>query len=132
MFHIHKKIEYALTALKYIKGKKTGELTTAREICDRFDIPFDPTSRVLQIMTQHEILQAVQGAYGGYRLVGNLTRLTLYDLSMMIVGSLSITDCSAKGGSCDRSNRCTLQGAMARLNGKMLAVLKGVNVSEMV
>ena len=132
MLRVHKKIKYALTALKYMKGKKPGELSTAKEICKRFDIPFDPTSRVLQIMAQREILDAVQGAYGGYRLVGDLSKHTLYDLSLMIVGPFAVTDCSEKGGACERIDKCILKAAMAKLNGKMLNVFRDVKVSEMV
>lgn len=132
MLRVHKKIKYALTSLKYMKAKKLGELTTAKEICTRFDIPFDPTSRVLQIMTQRNILEAVQGAYGGYRLVGNLSRHTLYDLSLMIVGPFAMTDCSEKEGVCGRIDKCILKDAMARLNRKVLKVFHDVKVSEMI
>ncbi len=132
MLRVHKKIKYALTALKYMKTKKPGELTTAKEICGQFDIPFDPTSRVLQIMTQHNILEALQGAYGGYRLVGNLSKYTLYDLSRMIVGSFAMTDCAEKDGECDHIDKCILKDAMARLNGKVLKVFKEIKVSNMI
>ncbi|MBF0122366.1 MAG: Rrf2 family transcriptional regulator [Candidatus Omnitrophica bacterium] len=131
MIRVHKKIKYALTALKYMKAKKPGELTTAKEICGHFGIPFDPTSRVLQIMAQREILEAVQGAYGGYRLIADLSRHTLYELSLMIIGPFAMTDCSEKDGACERIDKCILKDAMARLNGKVLKVFKDVKVSEM-
>ena len=132
MLRVHKKIKYALTSLKYMKGKKSGELTTAKEICTRFDIPFDPTSRVLQIMTQREILEAVQGAYGGYRLAGDLSKYTLYDLSHMIVGPFAITDCAEKGGECERIDKCILKETMVKLNSKILKVFRDVKISDMI
>lgn len=67
MFKINRKLEYALIALNHIGSVEKGELTTAKEICDTYNIPFDPTSRVLQIMTQKKILQAAHGVNGGYR-----------------------------------------------------------------
>ncbi len=65
MFKINRKIEYALIALKYMSHKAPGQITSAKEICDMYNTPFDPTSRVLQIMAQHGIVQAEQGAKGG-------------------------------------------------------------------
>jgi Rrf2 family protein len=132
MFKIHKKVKYALIALKYMRSKHREELSTAKEICTRFDIPFDPTSRVLQIMTQNEILQAEQGAYGGYRLIGDLTKFSLYDLTRMIIGAFAVTDCCTEGSKCERIAACVLKDPMARLNTRMIKVFKEVKVSEMI
>ena len=132
MFKIHKKVKYALIALKYMKERPDNELSTAKEICIRFDIPFDPTSRVLQIMTQHDILEAAQGAQGGYKLKGDLTKITIFDLSQMITGTLALTDCCSGEADCDRLDDCVIKEQMSRLNSKILTLLKTVKVSEMV
>jgi Rrf2 family transcriptional regulator, cysteine metabolism repressor len=132
MFKLHKKVEYALTALKHMRSRANGDLTTAKEICSEYDIPFDPTSRVLQIMTQHKVLEAVQGAYGGYRIKGDLSRVTVYDLSTMIIGPMAVADCANGKGSCSRRKKCILKGAMGKLNSRILEVFKQVKVSEMV
>ena len=132
MLKFNKKVEYALTALKYMRAKSDGELTTSKEICTAYDIPFDPTSRVLQIMAQHKILEAVQGAYGGYRLKGNLSRVNVYDLNTMIIGPMAVADCANGKGSCNRRDKCILKGAMGKLNNRVLDVFKQVKVSEMV
>lgn len=132
MFKLHKKVEYALTALKHIQSKADGELTTAKEISTEYGIPFDPTSRVLQIMAQRKILEAVQGAYGGYRLKGKLSKVNIYDLSTMIIGPMAVADCANGKGSCSRRDKCHLKGAMGKLNDRILRVFKQVKVSEMV
>ena len=132
MFKIHKKVKYALIALKYMRSKPKDELSTAKEICTRFDIPFDPTSRVLQIMTQREILRAEQGAYGGYRLVGDLSKISLFDLTRMIIGPFAITDCCTEGEKCERITICVLKEPMAKLNTRMIKVFKEIKVSEMI
>jgi Rrf2 family protein len=132
MFKIHKKVHYALTALKYMKSRPKDELMTAKEICTRFGLPFDPTSRVLQIMTQKGILKAEQGAYGGYRLVGNLAKISLYELTHMIIGPLVVADCCTEGATCERVSACDLKDSMARLNARLIKVLKELKVSEMI
>jgi len=132
MFKIHKKVKYALTALKYMQKKPVNELSTAKEICARFKMPFDPTSRALQIMTQNGILQAAQGAYGGYRLVGDLDQVSMYELSRMVIGSVAVTDCTSEDCECERESACILKDEMARLNGKLVKMFKEIKVSEMV
>ena len=132
MFKIHKKVKYALIALKHMSRLKEGQLTTAKEICTQFDIPFDPTARVLQLMAQKGILKAEQGAHGGYRLIGDLQKLTIYGLSQLVVGGLAVTDCASSKGACDRLDACVLKGAMAKLNARIVAAFKDVSVREMI
>lgn len=132
MFKIHKKIKYALLALKYMSAKTPDELTTAKEICSSYRIPFDPTSRVLQIMTQNGILKAEQGAYGGYRITGELPKISLYALSHMIIGPVAVTDCCNDRNQCARESDCVLKEPMGRLNARMLKVFKEIRITEMI
>ena len=132
MFKIHKKVKYALIALKHISSRKSGQLATAKEICQKFDIPFDPTSRVLQLLAQHAILKAEQGAYGGYKLQSDLKALSIYELSRIVVGGLAVADCVAENGDCERLENCVLKGAMAKLNTRVIKTFKDMSVSEMI
>jgi Rrf2 family protein len=132
MFKIHKKVKYALTALKHMANKKSSQLSSAKEICTKYSIPFDPTARVLQLMAQKGVLKVEQGAHGGYSLQGDLKALSVYELSQMVVGGLAVTDCAAEKGACDRLDQCVLKGAMAKLNTKVVNAFKDVMVSEMI
>ena len=132
MFKIHKKVKYALTALKYMTKKPDKGLSTAKEICAAFKLPFDPTSRVLQMMAQNDVLEAVQGAYGGYRLAKDLGKVSLYDLSRMVTESISITDCTSGSSECGRQGECVLNAGMVKLNSRLVKMFKDVKVSEMI
>jgi Rrf2 family protein len=132
MFKIHRKIKYALISLKYIQARPHDDLTTAKEICVRFKIPFDPTSRVLQIMAQNGILDAEQGAHGGYRLAADLACISIYELSRLVVGPLAVADCCTDEQKCDRMTDCVLKAPMASLNARLIKVFKEISISEMI
>jgi Rrf2 family protein len=132
MFKIHKKIKYALIALKYINERPGQELVTAKQISLRYKIPFDPTARVLQIMAQNGLLSAEQGACGGYRKEKDFSGLSLYDLSGMIVGPFAVTDCCRQPPVCERAEDCVLKDAMLGLNARMLKVFREITVKEMI
>ncbi len=132
MFKIHKKVKYALIALKHISAQKPEYKVTAKEICTKFSIPFDPTSRVLQLMAQQGVLKVEQGVHGGYGLKGDLDRLSVYALSQMVVGGLAVTDCVGDEVSCERAEHCVLKGAMTKLNLKVIKAFNDVMVSEMI
>ena len=114
MFKINRKIEYALIAIKHMSAKSPGQLTSAKEICDIYHTPFDPTSRVLQIMTQHEILHAEQGAKGGYQIVKDLGKFSMKNLSDMIIGPIEIANCfHGDYSECNLSSNCHIIAPMS-------------------
>ncbi len=133
MLKINRKIEYALIALKHMGRKAPGQLTSAKEICDNYHTPFDPTSRVLQIMSQHEILRAEQGAYGGYQILKDLSKVTVGDLSDIIIGPIQIANCFHGDYShCEITNSCSVIGPMLNLNERISQLFHDIKVSELI
>lgn len=133
MLKINRKVEYALIALKYMSRKAPGQLTSAKEICDTFHTPFDPTSRVLQIMAQHEIVRAEQGAHGGYQILKDLSRVTVGDLSDMIIGPIKIANCFHGNYShCELTHSCSVIGPMLNLNERISQLFHTIKVSELI
>ena len=132
MFKINRKIEYALIALKYMSTKNPGQLTSAKEICDTYKTPFDPTSRVLQIMAQCGILQAEQGAQGGYQIIRNLSKITLKELSDIITGPIEIADCFHKDTSnCAIIHMCKIIAPMLILNEKINGLFEQLVITDL-
>lgn len=133
MFKINRKIEYALIALKHMSSKSPGQLTSAKEICELYHTPFDPTSRVLQIMTQNGILHAEQGAKGGYQIIKDLSKISTRELSDMIIGPIKITNCAHDNFSeCDISSKCLISGAMVNLNDSIKNLFSTIMVADLI
>ena len=118
MMKINRKLEYALMSLKYMSVKQQGELSTAKEICEQTQGPFDAVSRVLQLMAQHGVLRSSQGAQGGYMIVQDLGRITFKELIEMILGPLGIAKC-VKSSNCELMDNCNIQSPIAELNRKL-------------
>ncbi len=133
MFKINRKIEYALIALKHMSHKLPGQLTSAKEICDIYHTPFDPTSRVLQILVQHEVLRAEQGVHGGYQILKDLSKVTVGNLSDMIVGPIQIANCFHGDYShCELNTCCNVIGPMMNLNEKISQFFHTFKVDELI
>ncbi|MDP2654089.1 MAG: Rrf2 family transcriptional regulator [Candidatus Omnitrophota bacterium] len=133
MFKINRKIEYALISLKHMSTKAPGQLTSAKEICDAYHTPFDPTSRVLQIMAQNGILHAEQGAHGGYLIVKDLTKITVGDLNDLIVGPIKIASCfSGNYSHCELNVSCNVIGPMLNLNERISEMFHQIKVTDLI
>ncbi len=133
MFKINRKLEYALISLRHMSGKSQGQLTSAKEICDLYHTPFDPTSRVLQIMAQNGVLHAEQGAHGGYQVIKDLSKVSILDLTQMIEGPIQIVNCFHGNYShCDITSSCNVIAPMLNLNEKIGVFFKTINVKELI
>lgn len=133
MFKINRKIEYALIALKHMSHSSPGQLTSAKEICEIYRTPFDPTSRVLQLMAQHEILHAEHGAQGGYQILKDLSKVTLSDLIEIITGPIQIANCFHEAHShCELTSSCNVISPMLNLNQRMFQLFNHISLKDLI
>ncbi|MBL8013519.1 MAG: Rrf2 family transcriptional regulator [Candidatus Omnitrophica bacterium] len=133
MFKINRKLEYALVSLRHMSAKAPGQLTSAKEICDTYRTPFDPTSRVLQIMAQHGVVRAEQGAHGGYQILKDLSKVTLYDLTSMIQGPIQIVNCFHGDYShCEMTASCNVIAPMLNLNQRIAELFSTMTVLDLI
>ena len=132
MNKIHRKIEYALIALKHMKNKQPGQLTTVKEICRQYGCPFDATSRVLQVMVQKGLLKSEQGAQGGYLILKDLAKVNLLELIETVVGPIGIVKClETNRNGCDIEEKCNVVAPLAYLNEHLVSFYKSINIDEM-
>ena len=131
MNKINRKLEYALMALKYMSEKNQGDLTTVKEICQGYDCPFDATSRVLQQMARAGILKSEQGARGGYLLVTDLRKVSLFELIEIVIGPMGVAKCFAGLSACGLSPKCNIAGPVHHLNEQLAGFYRGIKVGEL-
>ncbi len=114
MLRLSKKVEYALIALIDMSNKGEGELSTARELSEKFDISVELMGKLLQAMARHEIVASIQGVKGGYYLQKTTEQINMGMIIMAIDGPLSITDCASTDDPniCKRYKVCHIHSSM--------------------
>jgi len=127
---LNRKVEYALMALKVMAQKRPGELTSAKEVVEVTGCPFDATARVLQQMAQKEILRSEQGAHGGYVVIRDLNKVSLFELMELILGSMAVAKCLT-GSDCDLKSRCNILSPVAVLNRRLIEFYQNLSVGEL-
>lgn len=132
MLKINRKVEYALMALKFMAAKEEKSLTSAREICETFNVPFDTTAKVLQIMNSNGILNSVKGIRGGYQLKKNLAEVTYMELARLVEGKEEGQFCqNSKGEVCELYTSCNIANPLELLNKKLNSYLEGLSLKEL-
>lgn len=138
MNRIHRKVEYALIALKHMRAKAPGERTTVKEMAAHYGCPHDVLARVLQTLANKSILRSEQGAHGGYTIAKDLNRISFYDLLEMILGPLAVARClhdptpNDAEEACAMRATCNIVSPIQLLNRKMNEFYRGLTVGELI
>lgn len=131
MTKLNRKIEYALMALKYMSQKIPGELTTAKEVSENFQTPFDATARVMQVMASRGLLRVEHGAMGGYQITKDLSKVSMHDLYELLEGPTAIVKCIHKEEPCEISNTCNIVSPLSTLNKRLVDFYKGISLKDL-
>lgn len=134
MNKIHRKLEYALISLKHMNHKRPGELTTVKEICQKYSTPFDATARVMQQMVQGKLLKSEQGAYGGYLIQKDLSKVSLRELIDTVVGPVEVAKCisdSPADSACEIREKCNIMSPIFSLNERLVRFYEDIPLLEL-
>ncbi len=115
--------------LKLMKDKDVSELTTAREVCDTFDTPFDTTAKVMQLMNSAGILHSQKGVKGGYTIAGDLSQVSYMQLVELIEGKSFMMDCHE--GPCELLHSCNITQPIRRLNDYLINIFNALSLNEL-
>lgn len=132
MLKIHKKVEYGLITIKHMLEQAPSSLFRAKDISQKFQIPFDATSRVLQILAANGYLLSIQGPKGGYKVLEKINSLDLLHLMEIIEGPQVVVKCLSAEGDCPISSDCSLASPMQTLNHRLIDFCRSINVVELV
>jgi Rrf2 family protein len=129
MFKITRKLEYALIALRYIQGQSEDKVVSAKEISGVYRIPLQLLAKILQELSKHNILEATQGAHGGYKLKKSLDQMNLTALIKILEGPIGIMDCSIDT-KCVQLDICNIRKPINRVNDAIISMFDNLTLSE--
>ncbi|MEA2708596.1 MAG: hypothetical protein QOF78_1197 [Phycisphaerales bacterium] len=125
MLRLSKKADYALISLGYL-AEHPEHVVCAREIAERCQLPLPLLMNILKVLHQRGILRSSRGASGGYRIAGDLSRLSLLELSGILEnapdGDWEMVD----------KKRFALHGPAQALQYRIVRFMKDVTVADLV
>jgi Rrf2 family protein len=125
MLRLSKKADYALISLGYL-AEHSDQVISAREIAQRCGLPLPLLMNLLKVMHQHGILRSTRGASGGYRLAGDLSKVSLFELNELI-------ERVENGAPAEpQHKRLALHGPAQALQYRLIRFMKDVSVADLV
>lgn len=137
MVRLNRTTEYGLIALRYMFEKQfhgDASVTSARELSDRYGLPFEITAKTLQKMKDTGLIQSAQGARGGYTLARELSRVNFAEFLELMEGPQGVVGCAAHSETktpCEYEKRCDMKGMMVDLNDRVKNFLGGIILTDL-
>ena len=129
MLNITRKVEYALIALRHMQSKSANAPTSANEIAKQYGIPKQLLAKALQQMARHNIVEATQGANGGYKVAANLDQISLKDFFEKLEGPLGMMDCYFESD-CLQMTNCNIKVPIQRINNNLRYMFSQMTLKE--
>jgi Rrf2 family protein len=128
MLTLSKKVEYGLISLLHMDTLRPGELATAKEMSEIYNIPPDLLGKVLQALVKAEQVQSEHGVKGGYRLRGSIDAITLGDVIAAVEGPVFLARCQHDPSCCDQFKSCNIKAPVFRIQDQLMAFIHGISL----
>ena len=129
MLKLTRKLEYALIALSHIQGQATEKIVSTKEIAETHRIPLQLLAKTLQQLAKHNIIEAIQGAHGGYRLKKSLDNINMNTLIQILEGPIGIMDCSVDSN-CVQLDICNIRKPINRVNDAIVSMFDNLTLAD--
>lgn len=131
MLRVNKKMEYGILALLFL-GSKPEQVASVREMAEACHVPEALLSKIMQAMKNAELVKAVHGNQGGYRLGRQLAEISLLDIIHVLDRPVQVAECLEPGNdSCRVKDHCTLVSPMQQLNKKIIGLFQGTSLETL-
>lgn len=100
--------EYAVRCVLYMAGQPDFPVISKKEISRNMDIPEQFLGKIAQELSRAGILEILQGARGGLRLLRPPGSIHLLEVIEAVMGEIFLNDCVMNPRSCKRISTCAV------------------------
>jgi Rrf2 family iron-sulfur cluster assembly transcriptional regulator len=123
--------EYALQAVLYLALKPEGEMTSAKELTLKLNIPYHFISKILQELTYKDLLYSHTGPTGGFALAKSPKKILFLDIVEAIDGKDYKTKCVMGFPECGGEKVCAVHNKWVLIKESIHDMLVSKNIFEM-
>lgn len=127
---LHTTTDYGIRVMCCLYNKDT--LITANELSEQLKISYGYLNKVLGCLRQAGMVEVSQGRLGGYQIVENARKITLYDIIRVMEGDIQINSCFGKDRFCSRDamDTCLVRAALKSAQDELVNNLRSVRLSD--
>ena len=133
MLKLSKKTEYAFMAARHLALNNSGHYSTAKEIAENYQIPFQLVAKVLQNFTKSELVTSFQGVKGGYKLNRTPDNISLIEIIKSVESNYQLTECMEPDSitnNCSHLDCCKIRDPLIEIQRKIDNVFKQTSLKQ--
>ena len=134
MLQLSKKVEYGLIALRHMAMRPLGQVFTAKELAQEYEIPYELLAKVLQKLAKAGIAHSTQGVKGGYALAKPPGMLSVSHIIRIIEEEKPmIAECYVEGpDSCSIFDNCTIRKPLGKIQRSLNVLFDEMTIQEII
>lgn len=132
MLQLSTKIRYAVRALIEIAKQESDEPVMISFIAEKQDISVKYLENIMSLLKTAGIVRSVRGKNGGYLLVEDVDKISVYDVIKAVEGPVSIAPCSDSPKLCKRSSHCVATNLWQEITKYIQNRTKEVSIGELI
>ncbi len=125
------KVRYAVRAMVELAMRYNSEPIQLNDIACEQDVSVKYLEQLMSPLRTQGIVRTQKGSRGGYHLVRDPEKLTLYDIVKSVEGSIAAVACVDNEKSCQRSDRCVTRTAWVGIKEAMKNELQSHTLAEL-
>ena len=98
-------------------------------MANTYGVPQELLAKVLQRLARNNIIDAVKGPTGGYRLSKDPETIKMTEFFEIIEGPMGIMDCYFDSG-CDKLDGCSIRRPISRINDSIRTMFDNMTLAE--
>lgn len=139
--HINLETDYAIRIIDALAkevtkaGENPNACLDAGSISLRTEVPLRFALKILRKLVRGGIVKSYKGVYGGYKLISDISKLSLYDVMELVEGEYLFSRCLSEGYSCNCAEDglpCNYREVFAEVTGKVKEYLKQQTFDKLV
>jgi Rrf2 family protein len=133
MLKLSKKAEYALMAAKFMALNNSSGYSSAKEISESYQIPYQLVAKVLQNLVKSDIAISAKGVNGGFSLSKKADHISLLDIIKAVENDFKIVDCmqiNSSSADCSNFDCCKIKDPLAEIQRKIDKVFVETSLAQ--
>lgn len=128
-----KACEYGIKASIFVAlNSYKGKRVSPKEISEEIDSPKAFTAKILQDLVKHNIINSVQGAYGGFEIdKGKISSIKLSEIVNAIDGDKIYKGCGLGLHTCDENHPCPVHNKFKVVREELRVMLENTSLEQL-